>query len=168
MARRRTRRSAALALAVLAAACGRGGDPQPIDAAEVETYYLQASYPAEYRVDGRVVTGRTLARGDSLYQGAIGRANCLVCHGPFLNGGSRGMNLRNRVWFHGDGSLDFLVRVTTEGVEEAQASPVPYMPPMGGIPLAPDEVEAIAAYVHWYASSHPAAEDPPASDRAGG
>jgi mono/diheme cytochrome c family protein len=160
--------SAALVVIVaVAAACG-SDDGEPAAWRGTAMHFVQDSYPARYVIGDVHLPGSVLARGDSLYQGAIGGANCIVCHGPFLNAGSPGLNLRNAAWYHGDGSLEHIIRATTYGVEASLASAVPYMPPMGGVPLTPEEVQAIAAYIHWYAATNASPGEAPDADPAAG
>lgn len=120
--------------------------------------YLAAEYPERFDAGERVVRGALIARGDSLYHGLIGRANCILCHGPFLSGGSHGTNLRDQKWHHGDGSYSFLVAVITDGVEQSDQSPIPGMPPRGGTSLSRPEINALAAYVYWISNTRSAAE----------
>lgn len=144
--------SAALLLVALAGCRSQEGAPAA-DITHVQEHGLAESYPDELKAGTTVLPGALIARGDSLYHGVIGDANCILCHGPFLNGGSHGTDLRDQRWHHGDGSYDFLVSVTRNGVEDALHSPISRMPPMGGIPLTDEQVRALAAYVYWFSST---------------
>jgi mono/diheme cytochrome c family protein len=94
-----------------------------------------------------------IARGDSIYHGRIAAGNCYLCHGPSGKGTLRGPDLTDRVWLDCDGSFESIVRVVANGVPRPRWYPNG-MPPTGGIPLTPEQVQAVAAYV--YALSHPA------------
>ena len=94
-----------------------------------------------------------IARGDSIYHGRIAAGNCYVCHGPAGEGTLRGPPLADHEWLDCDGSYQSIVRVVANGVPHPRRYPNG-MPPTGGIPLTPDQVRAVAAYV--YALSHPA------------
>lgn len=158
----------AAALLVAIGACESEGD-----VAAAETARSAELYPDEIRAGATVLPRALIARGDSLYHGIIGNANCILCHGPFLNGGSHGTDLRDQMWHHGDGSYGFLVSVTRNGVEQARHSPISRMPPMGGIPLTDAQIRALAAYVYWFSNSRPpggrgSAGDSPEHSHAGG
>jgi mono/diheme cytochrome c family protein len=132
------------------AGCGRAG----AEDVDHDGYgYLADDYPRELRTGEHTLTRRSIARGDSLYQRTTGNANCVFCHGPFLAGSSEGTNLRDRRWHHGDGSYAFLVQVITHGTVDAPRSPIPPMPPLGGVPLSQRDVEALAAYVYWFVNT---------------
>lgn len=90
---------------------------------------------------------RLVALGDSIFHGLAGGGTCMSCHGQKGSGGSLGPSLADQQWLHGDGSYEFIVRTVTAGVQTPKQSPAA-MPPMGGAPLGPDQVRAVAAYVH--------------------
>lgn len=159
MAHRLVHLAPALVLLTLAAgACDRNAErARPATSAPGNP--LATEYPADFQGRDVVLPGSLIARGDSFYHGVIGNANCVLCHGPFLTGGSHGTNLRDQEWHHGDGSYEFIVAVTTNGVEEAVRSPIPRMPPMGGIPLSHEEIRALAAYVYWFSNTRAASDE---------
>jgi mono/diheme cytochrome c family protein len=139
-----------LLVLTVAAGCGPRGEA----AHEHSGYgYLANDYPRELQAGEHALSRSQIARGDSLYQRTTGNANCVLCHGPFLAGSSEGTNLRDRRWHHGDGSYPFLVRVITHGTQDAPLSPIPPMPPLGGVRLTQRDVEALAAYVYWFTTS---------------
>jgi mono/diheme cytochrome c family protein len=144
-------------LALVTSACGREAETRTAAAAYAPNHHLAADYPAEFRAGETVLPRGLIARGDSLYHGVIGQANCILCHGPFLSGGSHGTNLRDQRWHHGDGSYEFIVRVATHGVGAVQ-SPISRMPPMGGVPLSEEEIRALAAYVYWFSNTRAASD----------
>lgn len=148
-----------LAPLLLVQACGPGAEEERGGPAQV--FETIAELPAEYRTDEVVLPRRTLARGDSLYRRLAGGANCIVCHGPYLSGGSHGTNLRDGRWHHVDGTYRSLVQVIVQGVPRATHSPIPAMPPRGGIALSDADVEALAAYVYWFARTQPASPEAP-------
>lgn len=88
-----------------------------------------------------------VALGDSIFHGLAGGGTCMTCHGQKGTGGSLGPSLADQQWLHGDGSFEFIVRTVTTGVPTPKQAPAA-MPPMGGAPLGPDQVRAVAAYVH--------------------
>lgn len=90
---------------------------------------------------------RVIALGDSIFHGLAAGGTCLTCHGQDGKGTQIGPNLTDSLWLHGDGSYQFIVNTVTSGVP----TPKQYsaaMPPMGGAPLTPDQVRAVAAYVY--------------------
>jgi mono/diheme cytochrome c family protein len=97
------------------------------------------------------ITRALIARGDSVYHGRIAAANCYTCHGPTGRGTESGPDLTDSRWLDCDGSYESLIDVIARGVPRPKLYPVP-MPPTGGVPLTPDQVRAVAAYV--YSLSH--------------
>ncbi|MEX0842789.1 MAG: cytochrome c, partial [Gemmatimonadota bacterium] len=73
-----------------------------------------------------------------------------ICHGP-EGRGARGVgaNLRDRVWWHSDGSYPALVRRIAEGVPRSEARNIfsAAMPPRGGSDISDADLRAVAAYV---------------------
>jgi mono/diheme cytochrome c family protein len=93
------------------------------------------------------------AQGDSIYHGQLAGGTCAGCHGNNAKGTPLAPDLTDRKWIWGDGSLASITKVIRRGV------PVPkehtgVMPPMGGTPLTPAQLAAVAAYV--YSLSHSA------------
>ncbi|MBA4156007.1 MAG: cytochrome c [Gemmatimonadetes bacterium] len=110
--------------------------------------YLQDSYPDRVDAGTVVLEGGRIARGDSLYQGVVGRANCIMCHGPALRGGDDGTNLRDGDWHEIDGSYQSIRSIIITGLDKPDHI---VMPPRGGTPLSDAGVDAIAAFVYWIA-----------------
>lgn len=130
------------------AACG-GGD-RPADG--VGDSAVPA--PAPQATSGSVAPGaaestnpQLVALGDSIFNGQAAGGTCFTCHGADGQGSTLGPDLTDSAWQHGDGSVEFLVNVVTDGVPDPAQYPAP-MPPMGGASLTPEQVRAVAAYVY--------------------
>jgi glucose/arabinose dehydrogenase len=100
-------------------------------------------------------TAEMVALGNRIYHGEVGGAACTGCHGADGSGTPLGPDLSDRQWLWGDGSVAAIAAIITAGVMQPKQYRAP-MPPMGGSPLAPDQVSALAAYV-WGLSHRPAA-----------
>lgn len=85
-----------------------------------------------------------LAQGRKLFEG---RGLCAGCHGTRATG-ALGPNLTDAEWWHSDGSYPAIVQQIMHGVPAAQSRSGTPMPPKGGSSLSPEEVRAVAAYVH--------------------
>ena len=98
------------------------------------------------------ITPAMIALGDEIFHGRKAGGLCATCHGKDAKGvAGLGPNLTDTTWLHGDGSLDFLTTIIRTGVmTPKQGGGV--MPPFGGTPLKPDQLQAVAAYV--YSLSH--------------
>ena len=136
---------AALCSIVLAAGCQEAASASHIDASP-DRSFLRDSYPAQFDAGTVVLDGRLIARGDSLFQGVIGQASCVMCHGPLLRGSTEGTNLRDDTWHDGDGTYESIVSTIVSGVEKPDHMS---MPARGGMPLSDRDVQALAAYVYW-------------------
>lgn len=89
-----------------------------------------------------------IARGRRVYEGKVGGALCVTCHGPQAKGvPGIGPDLTDGSWLHGDGSLASIRAIIRAGVT-APKKTAAIMPPYGGSPLEPDQLEAVASYVH--------------------
>ncbi len=89
-----------------------------------------------------------ISHGERVYQGKAGGALCATCHGPQAKGvPGIGPDLTDGKWLHGDGSMGFLRAIIRTGVPRPKATAA-VMPPYGGSPLKPDQLEAVAAYIH--------------------
>ena len=77
----------------------------------------------------------------------LGKGNCHTCHGANLKGSVLAPNLTDTEWLQGDGSQQFIQNTITTGVPKPKKHPAP-MPPMGGAKLTPDEIQAVAGFVH--------------------
>ena len=87
------------------------------------------------------------ALGDSVFHGQAGGGTCYVCHGQDGKGTGVGPNLTDGEWLNTDGTLEGITKVVQSGVPTPKQAPAP-MPPMGGASLSPDQVKAVATYVH--------------------
>jgi glucose/arabinose dehydrogenase/cytochrome c5 len=92
-----------------------------------------------------------VALGERIYHGQVGSAPCEGCHGADAKGTPLGPDLTSGRWLWGDGSLQSITKIITEGVPNPKNYRSP-MPPMGGAQLSPSEVAAVAAYA--WALSH--------------
>lgn len=130
---------------ILAAACQNEPASTRNDFS-VAPSFLQESYPRQLPSDAGMLDRSLIARGDSLYQGAVGPGSCTMCHGPLLRGGAEGTNLRDGRWHDGDGSYSSILSTIRTGVDKPHHLT---MPPRGGMPLSDRDARAIAAYVFW-------------------
>jgi mono/diheme cytochrome c family protein len=133
--------------------------PRVAEELSPRNFFLEQEYPAEFPTPEVTLSRAFIARGDSLYKGATGSANCVFCHGPLLIGGSQRTNLIDNRWWNGDGSYASIIAIINAGVARPGEL---YMPPMGGVSLSPEEIRAIAAYVYWAANTKPSPHDMPA------
>jgi mono/diheme cytochrome c family protein len=90
---------------------------------------------------------KLIALGDSIFHGQVGGGTCYVCHGQDGKGSAVGANLTDGEWLHDDGTIAGITGTITNGVPKPTKAPAP-MPPMGGASLTPDQVKAVATYVH--------------------
>jgi glucose/arabinose dehydrogenase/mono/diheme cytochrome c family protein len=88
-----------------------------------------------------------VALGHRLYGGST----CAGCHGSDAKGTPLGPDLTSSKWLWGDGSVQSIAKIITDGVPNPKEFRSP-MPPMGGAQLSPSEVTAVADYV--WALSH--------------
>jgi mono/diheme cytochrome c family protein len=84
--------------------------------------------------------------GDRIYHGQVGGATCTGCHGSDAKGTPLGPDLTDTQWLWSDGSYPAIAKTITDGVPQPKQYRSP-MPPMGGAPLTPDQVSALAAYI---------------------
>lgn len=87
----------------------------------------------------------------------LGKGNCHTCHGQNLKGSVLAPNLTDTEWLNGDGTQAFIESTVKTGVPKPKKHPAP-MPAMGGAKLTPDEILAVAGFVH--EQSHPPAPQP--------
>ena len=85
--------------------------------------------------------------GNEIFHGKVGGATCYVCHGQDAKGSGVGPNLTDSEWLHNDGTLKGIMGTIQTGVPKPKVAPAP-MPPMGGASLTPDQIKAVATYVH--------------------
>lgn len=77
-----------------------------------------------------------------------GRAGCFACHGRAAEGGQLGPRLNDQEWIHLEtGELAEIREIIRAGVPVPARYPGP-MPPLGGLPLSEQELDALAAYVY--------------------
>ncbi|HEX2218334.1 MAG TPA: c-type cytochrome [Gemmatimonadales bacterium] len=88
-----------------------------------------------------------IALGDSVFHGQAGGGTCYACHGQDGTGSGVGPNLTDNEWLNTDGTLEGITKVVQNGVPQPKQAPAP-MPPMGGASLNPEQVKAVATYVH--------------------
>jgi cytochrome c oxidase cbb3-type subunit 3 len=108
----------------------------------------QAIFPAQQRPPGDPAA---IARGKALYE-----INCRACHGVDLRGGDMGgPNLLRSQLVLNDQFGELIAPVLQSG---RQNPGTPVMPP---IPLPPDDVKAVAAYLHSVAATMRGQGNPP-------
>lgn len=91
-------------------------------------------------------TAAMVALGVRVYQGKLGGAACVGCHGDSGQGTPLGPALTGKEWLWSDGSFAGIKKSITEGVMQPKKYRSP-MPPKGGAQLTPDQLSAVAAYV---------------------
>jgi cytochrome c oxidase cbb3-type subunit III len=105
-------------------------------------------FPAQQRT---LADPAVIERGNTLYG-----INCRLCHGPDLRGGDMGgVNLLRSPLVLSDQEGEQIIPVVTGGRNN------PGMPPMPPIPLAADDIKAIAAYIHSVAAKAAGQGGPP-------
>ncbi|HEX6631697.1 MAG TPA: c-type cytochrome [Gemmatimonadaceae bacterium] len=108
--------------------------------------------PTPVTTHADTISPAMIALGERVFQGKSGGALCTTCHGKDAKGmKGLGPDLTDDVWLHGDGGMEFLKTLISTGVMQPKLGGV-VMPPYGGTPLSPDQLEAVAAYV--YSLSH--------------
>ncbi len=108
----------------------------------------RATFPAQQRT---LADAATIARGKTLYE-----INCRACHGGDLRGGDIGGPnlLRSQVMLN-DQHGELVVPIVKNGRQN------PGMPPMPALPLAEEDVKAIAEYIHSVAATMRGQGSPP-------
>ncbi len=91
-------------------------------------------------------TREQVALGSRIFHGEVDSGTCAGCHGSDAKGSPVGADLTTGTWLWSDGSLAGITKTITDGV------PTPKqhngaMPPMGGSPLSPTDLQAVSAYV---------------------
>ena len=108
----------------------------------------RATFPAQQRT---LADAATIARGKTLYE-----INCRACHGGDLRGGDiGGPNLLRSQLVLNDQHGELLVPLVKSGRQN------PGMPPMPALPLAEEDVKAIAEYIHSVAATMRGQGSPP-------
>lgn len=95
---------------------------------------------------------KVLALGDSIFHGKAAGGLCYTCHGPDAKGTQLAPNLTDTQWATGDGTYPFIVHRITVGMPNPTPPYTAPMPPFGGSPLNPQQLQAVASYV--YSLSH--------------
>ena len=91
-------------------------------------------------------TREQVALGKKIFHGEVAGATCAGCHGAEGIGTPVGADLRSGTWLWGDGSLAAITETIRNGVLEPKEHPGA-MPPMGGVQLSDENLQAVAAYV---------------------
>ena len=114
---------------------GRGGGVQPPAGGGRQGGNPTATFPAQQRPPGDPAL---VARGNGLYG-----VHCRSCHGVDLRGGDLGgPNLLRSPIALNDQDGELIGPIVTGGKQ------TPGLPAMPAIPLPPDDVKAVAAYIH--------------------
>jgi cytochrome c oxidase cbb3-type subunit III len=109
-----------------------------------------ATFPAQQRP---LAPPEVVARGKALFE-----LTCRACHGADMRGGDMGgPNLLRSALVLGDQDGELIGPVVISG---RQNPGMPVMPPQ---PLSPDDVKAVAAYIHFVAATMRGQGNPPAS-----
>jgi glucose/arabinose dehydrogenase/mono/diheme cytochrome c family protein len=87
-----------------------------------------------------------VALGERIFHGEVSGGTCAGCHGSNARGTPVGPDLTKGTWLWGDGSMAALTKTITTGVMTPKQTPGA-MPPLGGAPLSPSDVQAVASYV---------------------
>ncbi len=87
-------------------------------------------------------TPADVALGSRIY----GAGTCAGCHGSDAKGTPLGPDLTASKWLWGDGSVQSIAKIITDGVPNPKEFRSP-MPPMGGTQLSASEVSAVADYI---------------------
>ena len=98
-------------------------------------------------------TKEQVALGDRIFHGEASGGTCSGCHGSDAKGGSVGGDLTSGSWLWSDGSVAAIQQTITAGV----AMPKKHtgaMPPLGGSPLSPADVQAVTDYVWAIGHTH--------------
>ncbi|MGH7696097.1 MAG: c-type cytochrome [Gemmatimonadaceae bacterium] len=89
-----------------------------------------------------------IARGDSIFHGKLAGGTCITCHQANAKGiPGLAPDLTDKTWLHSDGSLAAIVATIEKGVPKPKQAAAPMLP-KGGTNLSPDQIQAVAAYVH--------------------
>ncbi len=128
-------------------ACRSAGRPRPGPGPGARRRTAR-TFPAQQRT---LADAATIARGKTLYE-----INCRACHGGDLRGGDiGGLNLLRSQLVLNDQHGELIVPVVKNGRQN------PGMPPMPPLPLAEDDVKAIAEYIHSVAATMRGQGSPP-------
>jgi cytochrome c oxidase cbb3-type subunit 3 len=112
-----------------------------------------ANFPQQQR---RLADPTVLARGKGLYE-----SSCAACHGIDLRGGQQGgPNLLRSQTLLSDKAGELIAPIVTGG----RPNPPTGAPPMPAFPLPPDDIKAIAEYLHSVLAQAGAQGRPPVGD----
>jgi mono/diheme cytochrome c family protein len=92
------------------------------------------------------MTAAQVALGGRIFHGQAAGGTCSGCHGSDAQGTGVGPGLTSGKWLWSDGSVAGLAATITKGVPKPKQS-IGAMPPLGGAPLSPSDVQAVSAYV---------------------
>ena len=92
-------------------------------------------------------TREQVALGDRIFHGEVANGTCGGCHGSNGSGSPVGANLTSGAWLWSDGSVAGIAQTITQGVA-APKHAGGVMPPFGGTPLQPAQLQAVTAYVY--------------------
>lgn len=92
------------------------------------------------------ITAEQVALGRSIYLGEVRNGTCSGCHGSDGRGSMAGSALVGPAFLWSDGSPEGLAATITAGVDKPKKASGA-MPALGGAPLTPADVKAVAAYV---------------------
>jgi mono/diheme cytochrome c family protein len=123
-----------------------GGSTSTAAVGPPEGVHPDAGSPAALRTPPGA-TSAAVALGQRVYTGRT----CVGCHGSDAKGTPLGPDLTGSKWLWGDGSVQSIAKIITDGVPNPKEFRSP-MPPMGGAQLSPSEVAAVADYI--WALSH--------------
>lgn len=115
-------------------------EAQPPEGVHSDAGKVAALTPPEGSSADQVELGR------KVFHGEVAGATCAGCHGADGIGTPVGPNLTAGTWLWGDGSLASLHGTIANGVETPKQHPGA-MPPMGGVELSKDDLDAVTAYV---------------------
>jgi mono/diheme cytochrome c family protein len=85
--------------------------------------------------------------GDRIFHGEVANGTCGGCHGSNGSGSPVGADLTRGAWLWSDGSVAGIAQTIIQGVA-APKHAGGVMPPLGGTPLKPAELQAVATYVY--------------------
>lgn len=96
----------------------------------------------------QAVTPAMIALGDSIFHGKVAAGTCVTCHQANAKGiPGLAPDLTDKVWLHSDGSLAAIITTIEKGVPKPKQAAAPMLPKGGGS-LTPEQIRAVAAYVH--------------------
>jgi mono/diheme cytochrome c family protein len=87
-----------------------------------------------------------VALGERIFEGRADGGTCAGCHGANGKGTAMGSDLTTGKWLWGNGSVRSIRQAIARGVPKPKEH-TGAMPPMGGSPLSPADLAAVADYV---------------------